>query len=208
MPGKEDVTPSSVGRHATNRAKVLDSCVQLAEVQLFSTLSALLEMLGTGEPIKSQNQPSQISAHAHLSTHALYSQKLADSFIGRCARMILMAVAALAALIDYSAHAHAVPLRCPRQDSLDYTVLLSHPSDCGLFLICQSGRPIVGMRSYIDLRNRSPVTFQWWGDARFSRSQLIGPLFTSSKARVGEHFDSRTTSEALVDHRLGTNALE
>ncbi|CAG2064805.1 unnamed protein product, partial [Timema podura] len=60
------------------------------------------------------------------------------------ARMILMAVAALAALIDYSAHAHAVPLRCPRQDSLDYTVLLSHPSDCGLFLICQSGRPIVG----------------------------------------------------------------
>ncbi|CAG2057891.1 unnamed protein product [Timema podura] len=48
-----------------------------AEVQLFSTLSALLEMLGTGEPIKSQNQPSQISAHA------LYSQKLADSFVVR-----------------------------------------------------------------------------------------------------------------------------
>nr|CAD7453730.1 unnamed protein product [Timema tahoe] len=39
-------------------------------------------MLGTGDPIKSQNQPSQISAHAHLSTHVLYRQKLADSFIG------------------------------------------------------------------------------------------------------------------------------
>nr|CAD7572005.1 unnamed protein product [Timema californicum] len=35
-------------------------------------------MLGTGEPIKSQNQPSQIS------THALYSHKLADSFVGHC----------------------------------------------------------------------------------------------------------------------------
>nr|CAD7460226.1 unnamed protein product [Timema tahoe] len=40
-------------------------------------------MLGTREPIKSQNQTSQISAYAHLKTHALYSQKLADSFVGR-----------------------------------------------------------------------------------------------------------------------------
>nr|CAD7607211.1 unnamed protein product [Timema genevievae] len=40
-------------------------------------------MLGTGEPIKSQNQTSHISVYVHLSTHALYSQKLADSFVGR-----------------------------------------------------------------------------------------------------------------------------
>nr|CAD7453220.1 unnamed protein product [Timema tahoe] len=51
-------------------------------VQLISTLSALPEMFGTGKPIKSQNQTSQISAHAHLTTHALYSQKQADSFVG------------------------------------------------------------------------------------------------------------------------------
>ncbi|CAG2063347.1 unnamed protein product [Timema podura] len=37
---------------------------------------ALLEMFGTGEPIKSQNQPSQISVHAYWTMHALYSQKL------------------------------------------------------------------------------------------------------------------------------------
>nr|CAD7260483.1 unnamed protein product [Timema shepardi] len=41
-------------------------------------------MFGTGEPIKSRSQPSQISAHAYLTTHALYSQKLAGSFIGLC----------------------------------------------------------------------------------------------------------------------------
>nr|CAD7571801.1 unnamed protein product [Timema californicum] len=46
-----------------------------AEVQLISTSSALPEMFGTGEPIISQNQPSQIIAHAYLTTHALYSVK-------------------------------------------------------------------------------------------------------------------------------------
>nr|CAD7429478.1 unnamed protein product [Timema monikensis] len=55
-----------------------ESC---SEVQLISTLYALTEMFGTGEPIKSQNQPSQFSAHAHLTTHALYSQKQVDSFV-------------------------------------------------------------------------------------------------------------------------------
>nr|CAD7412745.1 unnamed protein product [Timema poppensis] len=60
------------------------------------------------------------------------------------ARVILMAVAALASLIDYSAHVQAVPLSCPRQDSVDYTVLLPHPLDCGLYLICQFGSPTVG----------------------------------------------------------------
>nr|CAD7405256.1 unnamed protein product [Timema cristinae] len=54
-------------------------------IQLVSTSFALTDTFGTGEPINSRNQPSQISAHAHLTTHALYSQKkLADSFIGRC----------------------------------------------------------------------------------------------------------------------------
>nr|CAD7407206.1 unnamed protein product [Timema cristinae] len=48
-----------------------------AEVTLFYTLSALLEMFGTGEPIKSKNQPSQISVHG------LFSQKPTDSFVGR-----------------------------------------------------------------------------------------------------------------------------
>nr|CAD7266981.1 unnamed protein product [Timema shepardi] len=42
-----------------------------ANVQLISTSSALPEMFGTGDPIKSQNQLSQISVHAHLATHAL-----------------------------------------------------------------------------------------------------------------------------------------
>nr|CAD7260611.1 unnamed protein product [Timema shepardi] len=37
-------------------------------------------MFGTGEPIKYKNQPSQINAHANLTTHALYSQQHADSF--------------------------------------------------------------------------------------------------------------------------------
>nr|CAD7464398.1 unnamed protein product [Timema tahoe] len=55
-----------------------------AEVQLFSTLSALLKILGTGEPIKYQNRPSRISARAHLTTHELYSQKLAACFVGHC----------------------------------------------------------------------------------------------------------------------------
>nr|CAD7437519.1 unnamed protein product [Timema bartmani] len=55
-----------------------------AEVQLFYTSFALPEMFGTGDPIKSQNQPSKINAHAHLTTHALYNQKKADSFIGCC----------------------------------------------------------------------------------------------------------------------------
>nr|CAD7453599.1 unnamed protein product [Timema tahoe] len=36
------------------------------EVQLFSSLSALLKMLGTGEPIKSQNQPSQIKTFLRI----------------------------------------------------------------------------------------------------------------------------------------------
>nr|CAD7573092.1 unnamed protein product [Timema californicum] len=53
------------------------------KVQLISTSSALPEMFGTGEPIKSQNQPSQISAYAHLTTHALYSLKQSDSFVSR-----------------------------------------------------------------------------------------------------------------------------
>nr|CAD7407456.1 unnamed protein product [Timema cristinae] len=53
-------------------------------LQLISTLSTLALMFGTGEPIKSQNQPSKISVHVHLTTHALYRQKLADSFIGHC----------------------------------------------------------------------------------------------------------------------------
>nr|CAD7259920.1 unnamed protein product [Timema shepardi] len=48
-----------------------------AKTQLISTSSALPEMFGKGEPIKSQNQPSQISAHA------LYNQKRADSFVVR-----------------------------------------------------------------------------------------------------------------------------
>nr|CAD7196033.1 unnamed protein product [Timema douglasi] len=51
--------------------------------QLISTSPALPKMFGKGKPIISQEQPSQISAHAHLSTHALYSQKQADSFVGR-----------------------------------------------------------------------------------------------------------------------------
>ncbi|CAG2065420.1 unnamed protein product, partial [Timema podura] len=46
-----------------------------AKVQLISTLFALPDMFGTGEPIKSQTQPSQIGAHVLLTTHALYSQK-------------------------------------------------------------------------------------------------------------------------------------
>nr|CAD7206117.1 unnamed protein product [Timema douglasi] len=54
-----------------------------AVVQLISTLSALPEMFGTGEPIKSQNQPSRISAHVYMTTLVLYSPKLADSFVGR-----------------------------------------------------------------------------------------------------------------------------
>nr|CAD7259994.1 unnamed protein product [Timema shepardi] len=41
-------------------------------------------MFSTGEPIKFQNRPSQISVQAHLTTHALYSQKLTDSLVGRC----------------------------------------------------------------------------------------------------------------------------
>nr|CAD7455791.1 unnamed protein product [Timema tahoe] len=50
------------------------------KVQLISTLSALPEMFGTGEPIRSQNhQPPQNSAH--LTTHALYSRKRPDSFV-------------------------------------------------------------------------------------------------------------------------------
>nr|CAD7402938.1 unnamed protein product [Timema poppensis] len=40
-------------------------------------------MFDAGEPIKSRNQPSHISAHAHLSTHVLYGQKQADSFVVR-----------------------------------------------------------------------------------------------------------------------------
>nr|CAD7433478.1 unnamed protein product [Timema monikensis] len=38
-------------------------------------------ILGTGEQRKFQPQPFQISTHAHLTTHALYSQKQADSFV-------------------------------------------------------------------------------------------------------------------------------
>ncbi|CAG2055086.1 unnamed protein product [Timema podura] len=47
-------------------------------IQLISTSSAMPEMFGTGEPIKSQNQPSQISVHAHLTMHAFYNQKQAQ----------------------------------------------------------------------------------------------------------------------------------
>nr|CAD7569902.1 unnamed protein product [Timema californicum] len=47
-------------------------------ISLYLLPSALLEMFGTGEPIKSQKQPVLISALA------LYSQKLADSFVGLC----------------------------------------------------------------------------------------------------------------------------
>nr|CAD7412692.1 unnamed protein product [Timema poppensis] len=51
-----------------------------------STLSALPEMFGTGEPIKTQKQLSQISVHAHAfdETCLLYSQKLADNFVDLC----------------------------------------------------------------------------------------------------------------------------
>nr|CAD7404033.1 unnamed protein product [Timema poppensis] len=53
------------------------------KVQLLFALSALSEMFGTGEPLKSQNQQSHISAHTHFTTHAMYTQKQADSFVGR-----------------------------------------------------------------------------------------------------------------------------
>nr|CAD7396384.1 unnamed protein product [Timema cristinae] len=47
-------------------------------------LELALKMFGIGEPIKFQNQPSQINVHADLTTHTLYNQKLADGFIGFC----------------------------------------------------------------------------------------------------------------------------
>nr|CAD7256693.1 unnamed protein product [Timema shepardi] len=52
------------------------------KVQLISTLSVLPEMFVTGEPRKSRKRPSKNSAHAHLTTHALYSQKQEDSLVG------------------------------------------------------------------------------------------------------------------------------
>nr|CAD7423851.1 unnamed protein product [Timema monikensis] len=47
-------------------------------------------MFGTGEPIKSKNKPSQISAHAQWPTHALYSQKKAGNFV--CVNFVLPSV--------------------------------------------------------------------------------------------------------------------
>nr|CAD7433664.1 unnamed protein product [Timema monikensis] len=66
---------------STIRGKV-NSCS--TKVQLISTSSILPEMFGTIEPIKSQNQPSQMSAHEYLTTPALYSQKQADSLVECC----------------------------------------------------------------------------------------------------------------------------
>nr|CAD7413721.1 unnamed protein product [Timema cristinae] len=55
-----------------------------ANVQFITTSSALPEMFGIGEPFKSQNQPSQISAHAHLTTHALHNHNNTDISVVRC----------------------------------------------------------------------------------------------------------------------------
>nr|CAD7571658.1 unnamed protein product [Timema californicum] len=63
------------------------TCVTPADTILATmdiSLSALPDMFNAGEPIKSLNQPSHIGAHAHLSTHVLYSQKRADSFLVCC----------------------------------------------------------------------------------------------------------------------------
>nr|CAD7574185.1 unnamed protein product [Timema californicum] len=46
--------------------------------------SRVPEMFGTGEPIKSRHQPSQIGVQRHLSTHVLNNQKQADSCVGHC----------------------------------------------------------------------------------------------------------------------------
>nr|CAD7407632.1 unnamed protein product [Timema poppensis] len=82
-----------------------------AKVKLFSTLSALLEMLCTGEPIKSQNHPSQTSAHA------LYSQKLADSFVGSCdeewRRLTAAAAAETQRLLSPGMPGMGTPMRSP-----------------------------------------------------------------------------------------------
>nr|CAD7456851.1 unnamed protein product [Timema tahoe] len=72
-----------IGSLVQHEGDALDH-VATEAVQLISTLSVLSEMFGTGEPIKSQNQPSQISAYVHLTTHVLYNQKQADSFVDRC----------------------------------------------------------------------------------------------------------------------------
>nr|CAD7407583.1 unnamed protein product [Timema poppensis] len=38
-------------------------------------------------PELEENQPSQINEHAHLTTHALYSQKQSGSFVDRCEKI-------------------------------------------------------------------------------------------------------------------------
>nr|CAD7572790.1 unnamed protein product [Timema californicum] len=81
----EALIRKKAGDQAEIGIELLKVCAET--VQLISTSSALPGMFSTGEPIKSQNQPSQISAHAHLTNYALYSQKLADSFVGRFEEM-------------------------------------------------------------------------------------------------------------------------
>nr|CAD7205519.1 unnamed protein product [Timema douglasi] len=82
----EALIRKKAGDQAEMGIELLKVCAET--VQLISTSSALPGMFSTGEPIKSQNQPSQISAHAHLTNYALYSQKLADSFVGRFEEML------------------------------------------------------------------------------------------------------------------------
>nr|CAD7200433.1 unnamed protein product [Timema douglasi] len=69
-------TTSALTNYATKADFRLVGVSYSVKVQLFSTSSALPEMFGSGEPIKSQNQPSsQISVHAHLTTHTLCTKK-------------------------------------------------------------------------------------------------------------------------------------
>nr|CAD7423935.1 unnamed protein product [Timema monikensis] len=55
-----------------------------AKVQLISTSSALPEMFDTGEPIKSRNKPSQISAHALKDYHSSVADVTAGDVLFVC----------------------------------------------------------------------------------------------------------------------------